>query len=40
MAYLAVIGIELLLHIGERRRHEYIDAPEQVVLALADELIE
>ena len=31
-AYLAVIGIELLMHIRERRRHEYIDASEQVVL--------
>ena len=31
-ANLAVIGIELLMHIGERRRHEYIDASEQVVL--------
>src|SRR5207249_1265317 len=25
-------GIELLMHIGKRRRHEHIDAPEQVVL--------
>ena len=31
-AYLAVVRIELLMHIGERRRHEYIDASEQVVL--------
>ena len=31
-AYLAVMGIELLMHIGKRRRHEYIDAPQKVVL--------
>ena len=31
-ADLAVIGIELLMHIGECRRHKYIDAPKQVVL--------
>src|SRR5258707_956876 len=27
-AYLAVVGIELLMHIRKCRRHEYIDAPE------------
>jgi hypothetical protein len=26
------LGIELLVHIGERRSHEYIDTPKQVVL--------
>ena len=30
--YLAVIGIELLMHKGESLRHECIDAPEQMVL--------
>jgi hypothetical protein len=31
-ADLAVIGIELLMHIGQHRRHKYINAPKQVVL--------
>jgi hypothetical protein len=31
-ADLAVMGIELLMHIGKRRYHKYINAPEQMVL--------
>jgi len=31
-ADLAVMRIELLMHIGKRRCHKYIDAPEQMVL--------
>src|SRR4051812_25607963 len=31
-------GLQLLMHIGEHRRHEYIDAPEQV--ALRDTIVE
>src|SRR3954447_18555855 len=37
-ADLPVIGLQLLMHIGEHRRHEYIDAPEQV--ALRDMIVE